>query len=79
MYINSTRAINILNDTIKQILEAEVERLKGMKKEIPESIMIDDGIGIVDIVKAFKVKEQGYNQSIDEQISHLTNEMINLK
>lgn len=44
---------------IIQILEAEVERLKGMKKE-------DDGMEYIIVMNT-------HNQCIDVQITHLTN------
>jgi len=55
--------------SIKQILEAEVERLKGMKKEV--SFGFKDGNPQLD-APFFKL-EIGYNQSLDDQITHLIN------
>lgn len=51
--------------SIKQLLEAEVERLKGMKKE-------DDGMEYIIVINT-------HNQCVDDQITHLTNIIKEIK
>lgn len=69
--------------SIKQILEAEVERLKGMKKKpIQQQISCPDNqIGC--LVYHFKEELTGedkiYNDCIDDQITHLTNIIKEIK
>lgn len=53
--------------SIKQILEAMIEKKKGMKKQI----------GFV--LTRTQIEEYGYNQALDEDITYLINIINNLK
>lgn len=59
--------------SIKQILEAEVERLKGMKKEINRLEMSYEEALDVEAYNSV------YNKAIDDQITHLTNIIKEIK
>ena len=58
-----------------QILEAEIERLKGEKKEYTEETSIDNILPS----KLRNHRELGYNQCLDDQITHLTNIIKEIK
>ena len=64
--------------SIIQILQSEIERKRGMKKEYSESFHVDE----VEKNQAVKYKnhgEVGFNRCLQEDIAYLTNLIDNLK
>lgn len=79
---DSNTAYNLIKDwhkqRIKQILQSEIERKRGMKKEYTESFHVDE----VEKNQAVKYKnhgEVGFNRCLKEDIAHLQNLLDNLK
>ena len=73
-----TRVFDWHIKSIKQILEAEIERLKGMKKEIPKELLSPSAL-LSDEVEDMEAYNSVYNQAIDDQITHLTNIIKEIK
>lgn len=67
-----TRVFDWHKQSLIQILEAEVERLKGMKKEIKPN---ENG----EYIFGENQKIIGYNQALEDQITHLTNIIKEIK
>lgn len=71
-----------LSQTLKthtlSLIDAEIQRLEGMKKKIPTTVKVDEEMW-KDIAKAFRIEERGYNQAIDDHLTHLKEqrELIN--
>lgn len=65
--------------SIKQILEAEVERLKGMKKETKKEDFYYETEFTDGAYTFHKHRNDGYNNAIDDQITHLTNIIKEIK
>lgn len=79
---DSNSAYNLIKDwhkqSIIQILQSEIERKRGMKKEYTESFHVDE----VEKNQAVKYKnhgEVGFNRCLKEDIAHLQNLLDNLK
>ena len=54
--------------SIRQILESEIERKRGMKREIPYGITMREATRL-----------KGYNSALEEDIAHLSNLLDSLK
>lgn len=70
--------LNWHKQSIMQIISAEIERKRGMKKEYTESFHVDE----VEKNQAVKYKnhgEVGFNRCLKEDIAHLTVLLDSLK
>lgn len=57
----------VIADSRSRFKEEVVKALEGMKKPIPDQITITEEV-MADIAKGFMIKEQGYNQALQEAI-----------
>ena len=77
-YIESAEVLNWHKQSIIQIISAEIERKRGMKKHIKRAV---DELGrLVAPTEAFEIRgDKGYNQALEEDIAHLQNLLDSLK
>ena len=79
---DSNSAYNLIKDwhkqSIIQILQSEIERKRGMNKD-EDKIDVPRGSNIGEYRFVEKLKREGFNEALEEDITHLTNLIDNLK